>query len=94
MQAVGDEAPEVAVGAVEELLDEGVRGWSGGAADARRPAVELDAEADEVDRDVRCQAWRDRVGRALDLDGSRGCEAAEAELLEERQEPALAGGAR
>jgi hypothetical protein len=33
-EAVGDEAPEVGVGAVEEILKEAVRGGAGGSGDA------------------------------------------------------------
>ena len=59
-----------------------------------RPTVELDAEADEVDRARGAPGVADRVGRALDLDRAGDGEPAEAELLEERQEEALAGRRR
>ena len=64
-----------------------------GAGDAFGAAVEVDAGADEVDR-YRAAKRARREGLAVDLDGLRGLELAEAELLEQTQQPALAGERR
>ena len=86
--AVGQEGPEVVVRAVQELLDQPVR-----AGRLPAPAVEVDAESDQVDRGL-LPGVRDRVGLVLDRHWLRRDEPAVAEFLEQRQEPALAGDGR
>ncbi|MDA8063565.1 MAG: hypothetical protein M0T80_14260, partial [Actinomycetota bacterium] len=49
--AVGEDCPEVVLGAVEELLGHGERRRAGRAGDASGAAVELDVGAEEVDGD-------------------------------------------
>lgn len=49
-EAIRDDAPEVLVGVVEQLLHEAVRAGAGGAGEAAAAGVEVDAAADEVDR--------------------------------------------
>ena len=91
-RTVGDEAPEVVVGAVEEVLDQAVGRDSRGAGDARGAAAEVDAPADQVDRGALVEVG-DREGPAVDLEAGPPGEASVAERVEERQEPALAGEA-
>ena len=49
VEAVGDEGPEVVIGAVEELLHHGVRAFLGGALGSGGALVDADACAEEVD---------------------------------------------
>jgi hypothetical protein len=92
-QAVAQQGPQVVLGSVEEVLDDAM-GRLGRALDSLGRAVEVDAGAEEVDRN-RADDVGDREGPAVELDrlGARGREAAEAELLKQRVQPALAGQA-
>ena len=91
-QAVGDDAPEVAGAAVEEFLHQPVRIGGGGPADARRPPVEIDAAADQVDGGGTEEAI-DGVGAALELGADAGRQQAEAEFPEQRDAPFVVGQA-
>ena len=84
-QAVGDDAPQALVGAVEQLLHQAVRALAGGARDARRAAVERDAGSRRGGSGVCCHWREDGVGLAVDLDRRLLDEPAVAELLEQRR---------
>src|SRR5690606_30626367 len=89
-QAVRDEAPEVLVAAVQQLLHEAVRALARGARDAGGTAVEIRAEADEMDGRA-VPAVRDGDGPSVDLDPAASRQQAPiAELLKEREQPTLA----
>ena len=89
-QAVGDEAPEAVFAAVQELLHQAVRAAARRAGHTRREPVEIHAASHEMRRDAR-RGMRDGVRLALDLDGRGTRQASVAELLKQRQQPALAG---
>ena len=93
VEAVGDEGPEVVVGAVEELLHHGVRAFLGGALGSGGALVDADACAEEVDGDV-APVVGDFVGVVVDLDGEVALELAVAELAEEGAEEAVPGPRR
>jgi len=89
-QPVRDHAPSGVLRAVEVFLDEAMRTRARGARDPGRAPVEVQPAAYQVERDG-LPGVRDGVGFAVDLGCPRGGEAAKAQLLEERLEPALAG---
>ena len=70
-QAVGDDGPEVAGAAVEELLHQAVGIGGGGPAHAGGAAVEAQAAADQVDGH-RAEEAVDGVGAAVDLGAGAG----------------------
>ncbi len=91
--AVGEKAPEVIVGLVEELLDQAVGARPGGTGGAGLATTEVDAEADQVNERV-LPVVRDSVRLAVDLDRLGRDQSAVAELLEQREQPFLARRAR
>ena len=76
-QAVADQGPEVAVAAIEELLDQPVGIGGGGPADTRGAAVEAQVAADQVDGHRSDEAV-DGVVAAVDGGAGAGRERAEA----------------
>jgi hypothetical protein len=89
LQAVADEAPQVGLGAVQELLHQAVR--AGFLAPGRLdPLVQVLAEADEVDRAVVADVG-DRVLLAVDLEGPGRVELAVLQRPPERQQPLVQG---
>ena len=91
-QAVGDDGPEVAGAAVQELLHQAVGIGGGGAAHPGGAAVEAQAAADQVDRHGAEEAI-DGVGAAADLGAGAGGQQAEAQLAQQRQVPLVVGEA-
>ncbi len=91
LQAVGDDRPEMVVGAVQKFLDEPVGRRARRDGDAAGADVEGDPCADQVQHDVRAPSVRDGERLAVLLDGPSGDEAPEAEFDEERKEPLFAG---
>ena len=94
--AIGDDPPEVVVGAIEQLLHQAVRAGTGGTLDAGAAAVQRDVAADQMDRRV-VPAVGDGIRLAVDTDAApQRQQPPVAQLVEQRQQPALAGdrGAR
>ncbi len=88
-KAVGDDAPQAFGGAVEQLLDEAVRGLLGGAAHPGGAPIERHAGTNKVNRRMLILG-EDRVRPAVQVDGGVLNDAAVAEFGQQRQLPALA----
>ena len=91
--AVGDHAPQVIAGTVQQLLDEPVRADPGGSRDARGPRVEVHVPPDEVQRKALPRV-RNGIGAALDLDRAHHGQAPVAKLGEDWEQPAFPGQCR
>ena len=87
--AVGDESPQVLVGAVQKLLHQAVRACLRRSGHAARAPVQLHPGAHEVDGRLSPEVAHG-VALALDLQAPRGLKPAVAKLLEEREKQALA----
>ena len=81
LEPVGEEGPEVVVGAVQELLHQAMGAGLGGARLARSALVEIQTGANQVDRCVTPQVG-DGVAFAVDLEGRVALQAAVAQLFE------------
>ncbi|MCC6129686.1 MAG: hypothetical protein IT186_07130 [Acidobacteria bacterium] len=93
-QAVGDDSPEVFLGAVEEFLNEGVGGGLGRAGNAGCAAIDQDLVTDQVNGQMIVEMG-DGVFAAIDLAGlALGRHAPKAKFLEERIQPTFAGERR
>jgi len=90
--AVGEDRPQVLVGAVEQLLRDGLRG-AGGSGDAGVALVEVDAGAEQVDGHVLPDVGDGVVGAVDGQAMGRSGDLAVAELAQQRQQPSLAGRA-
>jgi len=89
LEPVGDEGPEVVVGAVEELLHQSVGAGLGGADLTGSTLIQLETGADEVDRGMAPEV-RDRIALAVDFEGGVALQAPVAQLVEQREQPAVA----
>ena len=92
-QAVGDEPPEMLVGAVEELLDQAVRA---GAVGPAAPGMRRSRSTWKPTRwiGVCCQLCEIAYDLPPISTGLAGTQPAVAELLEERKQPLLTGDGR
>ena len=85
-QSVGDDAPQPLAGAVQQLLNEAVRGLVGGATDTGGTSVERDAAPTRWIGEW-LYSQKTGVALAVDLDAGLLNEPAVAELREQRQQP-------
>ena len=91
-QAVGDDRPQVAGTAVQELLHETVRVGGGGTALAGGAAIERETAADKMHWHWAEEA-ADRVGAPANLWASARGQQTEAQLPQQRQAPLVVGEA-
>ena len=90
--AVGDDAPQVRVGAVEELLQQAVGGSLRGARQPGGESVDRGSPAHEMQRHPPAPFVADRVALRVvsGCEAPDGVGAGEAELLQQRQQPVSA----
>ena len=89
--SVGDDAPQVLFGAVQEFLHETVRRFAGGSWNAFGTRVNRDPPSEQVNRDAVFPLVTDRIVRVSRGKGVDAGQAVKVELFQEGPEPPVSG---